>query len=265
MKIYLSADIEGITDVTHWDETDMDKAEYAFAREQMTAEVTAACQGALEAGATEILVRDAHGDALNLIHANLPREVRLMRGWAPDPLMMMQGLDQSFQAAAMIGYHSRARSNASPLAHTMTGAWVRVTLNGQEASEFLINTYAAALFQVPVVFVSGDQGLCQEVNGLNPAIKTVAVKEGTGNSTINIHPELAIERLREGMKTAVQRGLAQCRVSLPKNFEVEIQFKEHSKAHLYSYYPGARLKDPVTVGFAHVDYYEVLRFLFFAG
>lgn len=265
MKIFISADIEGITDVTHWDETDMDKAEYAYAREQMTAEVAAACEGALEAGATEILVRDAHGDARNLIHAKLPREVHLIRGWAPDPLMMMQGIDQSFQAAALIGYHSRARSNASPLAHTMTGAWVRVTLNGQEASEFLINTYAAALFQVPVVFVSGDQGLCLEVNGLNPAIKTVAVKEGIGNSTVNIHPELAVERIRDGMKTALKGKLEQCRVALPERFEVEIQFKEHSKAHLYSFYPGARLKDPVTVSFAHADYQEVLRFLFFAG
>ncbi len=265
MKVYISADIEGVTGVTHWDETDIDKAEYAWAREQMTAEVAAACEGALAAGATEVLVRDAHGSARNLIHSKLPREVSLTRGWAPDPLMMMQGIDPTFQAAALIGYHSRARSNASPLAHTMTGAWVRITINGRDASECLINTYAAALYQVPIVFVSGDRGLCEDVAEVCPAATTVAVKHGAGNSTTSIHPEVAVERIREGMKAALTGDPARCRLALPDRFEVEIQFREHSKACLYSYYPGASLKDPVTVAFAHADYYEVLRFLLFAG
>jgi len=99
MKVFISADIEGVTGVTHWDETDLNKAEFAAASEQMTAEVAAACEGALEAGATEILVKDAHGDARNIIASKLPHEVRLIRDWAPEPLMMMQGLDKSFQAA----------------------------------------------------------------------------------------------------------------------------------------------------------------------
>ncbi len=264
MKIFLSTDIEGITGVTHWDETDLEKAEYANAREQMTAEVAAACEGALEAGFTEILVKDAHDSARNLIAAKLPREARLIRGWAPDPLMMMQGLDETFQAAAMIGYHSRARSNGSPLAHTMTGAWVRISLNGQEASEFLLNTYTAAMLKVPVVLVSGDQGLCAEVAGVNPQIQTVAVKEGFGNSTLNLHPAVAIEKIRAGMTQALQGDLARCQVRLPEHFAVEIQFKEHPKALTYSFYPGAQLQDPVTVRFERAEYYEVLRFLFFA-
>ena len=67
MKVFISADIEGITNVTHWDETDLEKAEFTAAREQMTAEVAAACEGALEAGATDILVKDAHGDARSII------------------------------------------------------------------------------------------------------------------------------------------------------------------------------------------------------
>lgn len=265
MKIFLSADIEGVTGVTHWDETDLDKAENAMSREQMTAEVVAACEGALQAGATEIWVKDAHDSARNLIASKLPHEVRLIRGWSPHPLMMMENLDQTFQAAALIGYHSRAGANTSPLAHTMTGAFVRITLNDREASEFLLNTYAAALFKVPVVFVSGDQGLCAEVAELNPNIETVAVKEGIGNSTISIHPELATKRIRDGMTKALQGELANCQVSLPAHFALEIQFKEHMKARLYSFYPGAVLKNPVTVHFEHQDYFEVLRFLLFAS
>ena len=264
MKVFISADIEGVTGVAHWDETDLNKAEFAAASEQMTAEVAAACEGTLEAGATEILVKDAHGDARNIIASKLPHEVRLIREWAPEPLMMMQGLDKSFQAAAMIGYHSRAGSNTSPLAHTMTGEWTRITLNDRDASEFLFNAYSAAMFDVPVVFVSGDKGLCEEAGDLNPHIGTVAVKEGLGNSTISIHPELGLTRIRAGMAAALKSDLSKCHITLPDHFSVDIQFKEHHKAHTYSFYPGAKLKDPLTIHFEHAEYYEVLRFLFFA-
>jgi D-amino peptidase len=265
MKVFISADIEGVTSVTHWDETELTKAESTIHREQMTAEVVAACEGALEAGASEIWVKDAHDSARNLIPSKLPHEARLIRGWAPNPLMMMQELDESFQAAALIGYHSRAGSNTSPLAHTMTGAWARITLNGREMSEFALNTYTAAMFKVPVVFVSGDKGLCEEAAGLNPAIATIAVKEGVGNSTVSIHPELAAARIRAGMLQALKGDPSKCLVKLPAHFSVEIQYKDHTKAYQYSFYPGAKLKDPVTIHFEHADYYEVLRFLFFAA
>jgi D-amino peptidase len=265
MKVFISADIEGVTGVTHWNEADLKKSEFTSAREQMTAEVAAACEGALQSGATEIWVKDSHDSARNIIASKLPQEARLIRGWAPDPLMMMQELDETFQAAALIGYHSRARSNTNPLAHTMTGAYVRLSLNGIDASECLLNIYSASMLKVPVVFVAGDRGLCEEVAGLNPAITTVAVKEGVGDSTISIHPELATTRIREGMAQAIKSDLLKCQVALPDHFSIDIQFEDHPKAHRCAFYPGASLKDPVTVHFEDKNYYEVLRFLLFAS
>jgi D-amino peptidase len=265
MKVFISADIEGVTGVTHWDEAHLDKTGNAEAREQMTAEVVAACEGALESGASEILVKDAHGSGLNLIASKLPQEARLIRSWAPDPLMMMQGLDETFQAAAFIGYHSRAGASSNPLAHTMTGTIVRVTINGVDASEFLLNTYAAALFKVPVVFVCGDKGLCEEVAALNPAMGTVAVKEGLGDSTINIHPALATARIKAGMSKALQGDLSKCQVTLPGHFAVDIQYKHHAKAYNYSFYPGTSLKDPLTIHYECKDYFDILRFMLFVA
>jgi D-amino peptidase len=264
MKVFISADIEGVTGVTHWDETNLDKSVSAASCEQMTAEVVAACQAALEAGASEILVKDAHDSGRNIIHSKLPHEARLIRGWEPHPFMMMQGLDETFQAAAFIGYHSRAGTNTSPLAHTMTGSIVHITVNDRDASEFLLNTYTAAMLKLPVIFVSGDKGLCEEVIGLNSAIGTVAVKEGVGDSTISIHPDLATIQIKEGMAKALKGDLSKCLVTLPDHFLVDIQYKAHTKARVYSFYPGANLKDPLTVRFEHTDYYEVLRFLYFA-
>jgi D-amino peptidase len=264
MKVFISADIEGVTGVTHWDETDLDKAVSANAREQMTAEVLAACKAALEHGADEILIKDAHDSGRNIIPSKLPHEARLIRGWEPHPYMMMQGLDETFQAATFIGYHSRAGANTSPLAHTMTGSVVRITVNGSDASEFLLNTYTAAMLKVPVIFVSGDKGLCDDVTALNPNIGTVAVKEGVGDSTISIHPDLATIQIKEGMAKAIKGDFSKCLVTLPDHFSVDVQYKAHTKARVYSFYPGATQKDPLTVHYENADYYEVLRFLYFA-
>jgi len=163
----------------------------------MTAEVVAACEGALEAGATEIWVKDAHDSARNIIASKLPQAAKLIRGWSGHPFIMVQELNETFQAVCLIGYHSRGGAGSSPLAHTMTGNITRMFINEKPTSEFLIHTYAAASVKVPVVFVSGDQGLCTEIVGFNPHIGTVAVKEGVGNSTVSIHPELATARIRE--------------------------------------------------------------------
>ena len=194
MKVYISADIEGTTGVTHWDETELGKGEYEPAREQMTAEVVAACEGALQAGATEIWIKDAHDSARNIIASRLPREARLIRGWSGHPFMMMQEIDSTFQSLILVGYHSRMGSGGNPLSHTMSGNVTWLKINDSYASEFSFHAYTAALVKVPLAFVSGDKGLCDEVVQFNPHITTVAVKEGVGSSTINIHPDLAAEQ-----------------------------------------------------------------------
>jgi D-amino peptidase len=147
----------------------------------------------------------------------------------------------------------------------MTGAWTRITINGRDVSEFFLNTYTAAMFKVPVVFVSGDQGLCDDVAALNPAIATVAVKKGVGSSTVSIHPELAVTRIREEMTKALKGNLSKYLVTLPDRFSVDIQYKDHTKARQYSFYPGAKLTNSLTIHFEHADYYEVLRFMFFVS
>jgi D-amino peptidase len=263
MKVYISADIEGITGTTNWDETEKKHPDYAEFREQMTAEVAAACEGALRAGATEILVKDAHDSARNIIADKLPPEARLHRGWSGHPYMMMDGLNADYQAVLMIGYHSRAGSNANPLSHTMSGSDVYVKINGELASEFTINAYTAALAGVPVVFLAGDDGLCNDAKSFIPALTSVAVKQGQGNATINIHPRLAVERIRTAVQTALQADLSKCLVKLPTHFKVEVKYKDHAKAYGMSFFPGAHAVDDHTILFEADDYFDVLRFFMF--
>ena len=262
MKVYISADIEGTTGVTHWDETELGKGEYEPAREQMTAEVVAACEGALQAGATEIWIKDAHDSARNIIASRLPREARLIRGWSGHPFMMMQELDSTFQSLILVGYHSRMGSGGNPLSHTMSGNVTWLKINDSYASEFSLSAYTAALVKVPLAFVSGDKGLCDEVVQFNPHITTVAVKEGVGSSTINIHPDLAVEQIRSEVAKAVTSA-QKCLMLLPGRFTVEVRFRRPERAYQYGFFPGARQTDSTTVQFDHDDFFEVMRFLLF--
>jgi D-amino peptidase len=263
MKVFISADIEGVTGVAHWDEADRLNSDYREFREQMTAEVAAACEGALRAGAGEIWVKDAHASGRNLIAARLPKQTRLIRGWTGHPFSMVQELDESFDAMLMVGYHSRAGSGANPLAHTISSNIAALKINGTCASELLMHAYTAAYVKVPLVFVSGDQGICQDAALLISPITTVAVKRGVGNASISIHPHLAVDLITEQVQTALQDDIAKCRLPLPEHFSVQITYRDHAMAHRASFFPAAVLEQPHTVGFESDDYFEVLRLFSF--
>lgn len=263
MRVYISADIEGTTGIAHMDETTKSKSDYAEFQKQMTAEVVAACKGAVEAGADEIVVKDAHDSARNIIQTQLPENVKLIREWSGHPYSMMHGLDGSFDAVMMTGYHSRAGSDTNPLAHTFTGGVAYVRINDRFASEFLINSYIAALNDVPVVMVTGDKGLCDEAIEVNPKIATVAVSEGMGAASISIHPNIAVKRIEETAKKALSGDISKCKIALPKKFVIEMMYKTHMRAYRASFYPGVKLVRPHVTRYESDDYLEVLKMLMF--
>jgi len=250
--------------VTAWDEVEKTKSDYNEARNQMTAEVAAACKGAEGAGATQILVKDAHDTGRNIIPAKMPRAVRMIRGWSGHPLSMVQELDSSFDAALMIGYHSAAGTAGNPLSHTMSTALTSIWLNGDPVSEFLLHAYAASLAGVPLIFISGDQGICEAAVSHIPGISTVAVMEGIGQSTISIHPESALEQIHDGVVKALKADLQQCLLPLPDRFELRMVYQQHHRAYRASFYPGAVLEDPKTIQLETRDYMDVLRYFLFA-
>lgn len=264
MKIYISADIEGCCGVTSWNEADITHAEYASARAQMTAEVVAACEGALDAGAEEILVKDAHASGRNLIGSDLPREARLIRSWSGHPLSMVQELDASFDAALFVGYHARAGASGNPLAHTMTSSRIAtMRINDRPISEFQLHALAASMFDVPVVFLSGDEDICAEVESVSPATGTMAVKRGVGSSTINLHPTEAIDGIRAGCREALAGGVHATPLVMPRNLVLEIDYKDQQLAYAKGFYPGGSQTGSRTVRFETTDYFEILRALKF--
>lgn len=264
MKVYISGDIEGITGTTNWNETEKNLPDWEQFAKQMTKEVSAAAKGALLAGADKIIIKDAHDSGRNINMDELPEEVELIRGWTGDPLSMMAGIDETFDAAIFIGYHNGADTISNPLSHTMsTSEVLNVKLNGECISEFILNAYAAALFDVPVVFVSGDKGLIEKVKEVNSNIVTLGVKDGVGGATINMHPKKAVKETEELVKKSLSEGVESKKIKLPERFDLEIEYKDHKSAYRYSFYPGAEYKSPRTVIFKTEKYYEILRIIHF--
>lgn len=263
MKIYISSDIEGVAGITNWEEARKEHATYPEFREAMTAEVVAACEGAIEAGATEIVIKDAHGSGRNIIAARLPDCVRLIRSWSGHPLLMVQELDESFDAIMFLGYHAKAGSDGNPLAHTITLKVHRLAINGETASELVMHSLAAAMFKVPVAFVSGDKDICRDAVALNANIVTVPVSEGIGPSTVSIVPRRAQALIKEGVRTALARDLAACHIALPEAFTLEVTYNNPVDAYGASWYPGMTKTGPQTVRFESKSYFEVLRAIHF--
>jgi len=265
MKIYISVDMEGITGVTHWDEVEHNKpSAYTQFQERMTKEVVATCLGANDAGAKEIWVKDAHYSGRNILAEHLPKNVKLIRGWSGHPYSMVQELDETFDALLMVGYHSMAGQGGNPLAHTMSSSKVdSIFINGQQTSEFFLHGNIAAKHGVPLVFVSGDAGLCEEVKEVNSNITTHATMVGVGDSTISIQPEASRKAIREKVKSALSNDLKKCIWDHTDSFSLEVRFVKQDLAYRASHYPNASLLDAKTVKFETSDYDDIMRFFLF--
>ena len=258
MKIFMSIDIEGINGICHWEETETSSPRYKEFQEELQREVNAACRGAIRAGATEIVIKDAHDSARNLNILDLPEAVKLHRGWEGSLCSMMAGLDESFDAVIFIGYHSPSRSNGNPLSHTMNTNIFHVKINDVIASEFMINSYYASSLNVPIAFLSGDANLTTLVKAMNPNIETIASKEGRFNAVISKHPNITCKEIEEGVFSVLSKDLSKNIVPLPKKFDIEIQYKRHTDAYRNSFFPGCKLSGSDCVTYQSSNYNDIL-------
>ncbi len=224
LKVYISADMEGVTGMVSGSQVSSSGRDYSVGRELMIAETNTAIAAAFEAGATEVVVNDSHGSQTNLLPTKIDRRAVLITG-SPKPLGMMQGIDGSFDAVIFIGYHARASTVGGVLDHTFSGQLKHVRLNGQEVGEYGLNGSLAGHFGVPVVFISGDEAVLEQARELIPGIEGVAVKEAIGvTAARTLHPEEARERIAAGIKAALARrkGMQPVRLSQPVTLEVEL-------------------------------------------
>jgi D-amino peptidase len=261
MRVYISADIEGVATTSLHEECypmTQPATSAAHAR-QMSLEVKAACEGAIAAGADYILVRDGHATGTNIDMSLLPQCAELIRGWTGHPYAMVEGVDSSFDAAMYIGYHSAAGRDGNPLCHTRRGSVLWIKLNGVKLSEFQLFSWACALEGVPSVLLTGDKMLCEDSKSIHPKLVTVAVKDGFGGMTRSVHPEKACSMIKEAAEIALKQDLSNALCQMPKHFVLDICYKEQAKATYSSFYPGFHKIDDNTIHMETDNYLDVLR------
>jgi D-amino peptidase len=259
LKIFISVDMEGITGVVNWEEVSRDGKDYDYFRKIMTKEANAAIEGALEAGATEILVRDSHGSARNILPEMLNRNARLLRDWSGGFKSMMEGLDETFDAVIFIGYHAKAGTPNALLEHTMSGNIADISINGVSLPEAGINALIAGHYNVPVVFLSGDLAICKQAKELFGEVETVAVKEGIGNAALNFHPEVTQEKIREGVKKALSNLSKYKSFKLKPPFKMVLKLKREELVQEKSIYPGAKRTGDWELTYENNDLMEVMK------
>jgi D-amino peptidase len=265
LKVYLSADMEGIGGVVTGEQLSPAGFEYAKAREFMTEEVLAAIAAAREAGATEIVVSDSHGNFQNLLLERLPKDVQVIRG-GPRPLSMMQGIDATFDAVLFIGYHSSTSNPAGVRAHTISSARLAdVRIDGVSMPEAGINALIAGHFRVPVVMISGDDAAVAEARKIIGDLEVAIVKESYGfHSAKTLTPEAARERVRDAVKRALQNRTRFQPMTVKAPSTLEVQFKNYRPAEILAFLPNVERIDAHSVRFVGKDILEVVRFLSFA-
>lgn len=227
MKVLISVDMEGVAGVAHPHQTDPDRAasaaEYAAARAWMTDEANAAIRGACRAGATEVLVVDAHWHMRNLQADRLDPRATLAVG-SPKPESMVDGIAADCVAACFIGYHAKAGTPRAVIDHTYNDAIHDVRLNEVSVGEVGLNAALAGACGVPVALVSGDQAVAAEARALlGDDVETVIVKESLGRQAArSMHPMAACDAIEAGVARALARPHAPWRVGTPITLTIDL-------------------------------------------
>lgn len=229
MKIWISFDMEGVAGIVDWEQCrPSGGARYAIGCQLMLDEVNAAIEGALAGGATEVVLNDSHGSMANL-------DPRLVAGGASyiagrhKPMYMMEGLDDTVDAAFLVGYHGSISGRPSTLSHTYNPeVFSGARVNGVEVGESGINALVAEHYGVPIAFVSGDPVTWAETEAFAPGAVNVVTKESiTRFSAANLHPAESCRRIRAGAEEAVRRVAAGTvgtpGITRPARLELDVQ------------------------------------------
>jgi len=263
LKVFISVDMEGICGVVNSDHVSSTGKDYNRARVWMTDETNAAVQGALDAGATEIVVNDSHGGMRNILIERLHPKADLISG-SPKHLSMMEGMDATYDAVIFIGYHAGMGTANAVLDHTMSSARISsISFNGTWMNEASMNAAIAGYYGVPVVCVAGDRAVAEQVHEIiGQKIETAVVKDGVGRQAAR---NVSLERAQAMIRECVRRGVAN-RSAMPvytikAPVKLEMEFLRSDYADQLDLIPGVTRVSGRKVTYTGDDFIAVYKLM----
>ena len=210
MRVFISVDMEGISGVERLEEVFRGQPGYEIFRQIMAGDVNAAAQGAIDAGATDVVVSDSHAFMCNIRPKDVHSEATLRSG-LQRAMCQYKGFSNRFDAVFLVGIHAKANTAGAIMPHTWIPAFEDVRVNGESVGEGGLNAYLAGHFGVPVALVTGDdKALEQTKEILGEGPEYVEVKKSTGPSS-GVH--LPIHESHARIREAAKRALAKNRVT----------------------------------------------------
>lgn len=176
MKIFIMVDNEGISGVYTFRQTRAGQDRRAEGRAYMTAEVNACAEALKGAGVDTVVVRDCHGRAETLIWEQLSPAVDecIMGNTGQHRFFGAEGAD----GVILLGYHAMAGTEGAFLNHTWALTVQNVYLNDRKSGELAIDAAIAGEMGIPVIMVSGDDKLREEMEAFLPWAVYAQVKRG---------------------------------------------------------------------------------------
>ncbi len=260
MKLFLSTDFEGVSGIVAWEQIIEGNSEYEQGRRLLTNEVNAVISGALEGGAKEFVINDSHHYMRNLHPQELLGKATLITG-KHKPMYMMEGLDSSFDGICFVGYHGSIGAEHAILSHTYNPAAIwEVRINGDVVGESAINALVATHYNVPIIFISGDEATVQEAQNIAPNAEKVIVKQSLGRfAAAHIHPTVACEMLQKGASRAVRHVKEMHSPVFTRPVSLEVTFLVADMAEMALWVRGVERVGPRTVTISSEDLLELYR------
>ena len=259
MKIFISADLEGVNGIAAPEDVEETGSGYQQARVFMTEEVNAAVSGAFAGGATEVVVCDSHNVAANIKVEQLDDRAQLMRG-DTRANSMVHGLDESFDGLILLGYHAKFGTQNAILDHTFSPSMIRdLKVNGRSVGELGFNALFAAEKGVPLIMATGDQALEKEAKDFYEEVETVVVKYAEGRFCARCLPRIKTQdMLVETAESAVRRAKEKRPAAVPAPLVMEITFQQVNLADGAMRVPGTRRLDAMTVAAGAADMEQLM-------
>ena len=259
-SVYISVDMEGISGISGDDQLSPEGREYGRSRKLMAEDLNAAIRGALEGGATRILVNDSHGGQRNLLPEDVHPSARLI-SHSFKRHGMLEGLDESFDAAIFIGYHAKADAPRGLFAHTGSGVLRDLQINGRSVGEGGMNAALTAWYGVPVVMVTGDDVAIAEVTESAPSAVGVVVKRAINARAVELAP---LQQAHDDIQRAARDAVKGAKKTTPARtgpFHVQIRFRNVTFPEVLTAFREVELIAPDTIAFTRDTMPEAYRLI----
>jgi D-amino peptidase len=259
-KVYISADMEGISGIVGDDQVSAGAAEYGRSRKLMAEDVNAAIRGAIAGGATEIVVNDSHGGQRNILPEDLDPSARLI-SHSFKRYGMMEGLDDTFDAVLFIGYHAKADTPGGLFAHTGSGVLRDLQIDGRSVGEGGMNTLFADWYGVPVVLVTGDDVAVAQVREVATAARGVVVKRAINVRAAELMP---LREARKEIEASARMAVAEAKKFAPKrpaSVRVRMRYRNFTYPEIAEAFPMIKRVEPDAIEFTASTMPEAYRLI----